>query len=197
MDFFQDNQIIDVLAFLLPGFVAAWIFYGLTSYHKPSQFERVIQALIFTLIIYALAYSCNILWHFPRGGYWILSLVISIIIGIGSAFFVNSDFLHACLRMLRVTKESSVPTEWSGAFGYKETKVTLEFFDQRRLSGFIELRPSDPKNGHFLIVYPAWVTEKGEIRVENVEKMLISVADVRWVEFVEPYVEEIKNGDKT
>jgi len=45
------QQVIALLQYLLPGFLAAWIFYGLTSYAKPSNFERVIQALIFTLFI--------------------------------------------------------------------------------------------------------------------------------------------------
>ena len=42
---------IDVLVFLLPGFVAASIFYSLTSHPKPEIFDRVIQALVFTVIV--------------------------------------------------------------------------------------------------------------------------------------------------
>lgn len=42
-----------LFAYLLPGFVTAWVIYGLTSQTKPSQFERVVQALIFTFIIQA------------------------------------------------------------------------------------------------------------------------------------------------
>ena len=45
------KQVIDVITYLLPGFVAAWIFYGLTAFSIPSQFERVVQALIFTVFI--------------------------------------------------------------------------------------------------------------------------------------------------
>ncbi|SUP44184.1 Uncharacterised protein [Vibrio furnissii] len=48
------NDIITLLQYLLPGFVAAWMFYSLTSYPKPSQFERVVQALIFTIFIQAI-----------------------------------------------------------------------------------------------------------------------------------------------
>ena len=45
------DNFLAVIAFLLPGFITAWIFYGLTSHPKPSQFERTIQALIFTFIV--------------------------------------------------------------------------------------------------------------------------------------------------
>ena len=36
---------------LLPGFIAAGVFYTLTAHPKSSEFERLIQSLIFTSII--------------------------------------------------------------------------------------------------------------------------------------------------
>jgi len=51
MDSISQN-VVTILQYLLRGFLVAWVFYGFTSYPKP-QFERVIQALIFTLIIQA------------------------------------------------------------------------------------------------------------------------------------------------
>ena len=44
------SEVVGVLTFLLPGFVAAAIFYSLTSHPRPGAFDRVIQALIFTVI---------------------------------------------------------------------------------------------------------------------------------------------------
>lgn len=43
-----------LLTFLLPGFLSAWIFYGLTSHPKPTQFERTVEALVFTFVVQAL-----------------------------------------------------------------------------------------------------------------------------------------------
>ena len=48
------NNTIEVLYFLVPGFIAAAVYYGLTSAAKPNTFERLIQALIFTIIVQAL-----------------------------------------------------------------------------------------------------------------------------------------------
>ena len=48
------NNTIEVLNFLVPGFVAAAVYFGLTSAPKPNTFERLIQALIFTIIVQAL-----------------------------------------------------------------------------------------------------------------------------------------------
>jgi len=44
------SEAVAILAFLLPGFVAAAIFYSLTSYPRPGAFERIVSALIFTAI---------------------------------------------------------------------------------------------------------------------------------------------------
>lgn len=48
------TELFNILKFLLPGFLAAWVFHAFTSYPKPSQFERVVQALIFTVFIQGL-----------------------------------------------------------------------------------------------------------------------------------------------
>ena len=45
------GDIVSVIYYLLPGFVAAWVFYGLTAHPKASPFERVVQALIFTVVV--------------------------------------------------------------------------------------------------------------------------------------------------
>ncbi len=45
------KDFVALLQYLLPGFVTAWVFYSFTSFPKPSQFERVVQALIFTIFI--------------------------------------------------------------------------------------------------------------------------------------------------
>ena len=50
------KEVVALLTFLMPGFLVAWVFYGLTSHAKPVQFERVIQALIFTLGVKAVVF---------------------------------------------------------------------------------------------------------------------------------------------
>ncbi len=48
------KDILALLMQLMPGFLTAWVVYGLTTYTKPSQFERVVQALIYSYIVSAL-----------------------------------------------------------------------------------------------------------------------------------------------
>ena len=50
------TDVVSLLQYLLPGFLVAWVLYGLTPHQKPSQFERVVQALIFTLAVRVLVF---------------------------------------------------------------------------------------------------------------------------------------------
>ena len=43
------KEVIPLLQYLIPGFLAAWIFYSLTAFKRPDTFGQIVQALIFTL----------------------------------------------------------------------------------------------------------------------------------------------------
>ena len=46
-----DSAAFEVLKLLAPGFIAAWVLYGLTADRDWSDLQRVIQALIFSIFI--------------------------------------------------------------------------------------------------------------------------------------------------
>lgn len=190
------SELISILEFLLPGFVAAWLFYCLTSYAKPSQFERVIQALIFTLFIrgavVTLEYACLWIGNFWQVGQWtdssslVLSIITAITFGLVFSYFANNDKIHGCLRSKKLTRETSFPSEWFGTFLKNVTYVVLHMHDERRIYGWPIEWPSEPTKGHFVIADPSWLLEDGsEARIVGVANILIDVTDVKWVEFIE------------
>ena len=96
------KEIIGIIYQLLPGFIVAWIVYGLTSYLKPSSFERIVQALIFTVLVRALLiiskisifavgrkYSLGV-WNSDIEFVW--STAIAISSGLFITWCVNNDF---------------------------------------------------------------------------------------------------------
>jgi putative effector of murein hydrolase LrgA (UPF0299 family) len=190
------NDLISILQFLLPGFIAGWVFYSLTSYSKPSQFERVIQALIFTLFIQAFVGVIEYL-VVKVGQYWsfiswselsglVASVLTALIFGVVFSYFANNDKIHDYLRAKKITRETSFTSEWFGTFVQNITFVVLHFEDERRLYGWPIEWPSEPSNGHFLIADPSWLGVDGEEkRITGVKNMLINVKDVKWVEFLE------------
>ena len=182
-------DVIVILQYLLPGFIAAGIFHSLTSHPKQSQFERVVQALIFTFIIQILVLATkkfNPLWilYFTNSSL-LISFIISIIFGLLLSFFANNDCLNKTLRKLRVTQETSFASEWFSAFSGNTACVILNLKDGRRIYGFPEEWPSNANSGHILLKSESWLGERNEeIDLKNLETVLIDVCNVEFVEFM-------------
>lgn len=189
------KDVVALLQYLLPGLLTAWIFYGLTSFPKPSQFERVVQALIFTLFIQFIVGMLGRLYEWAGQYYsfgawddaakvqW--SIAVAVLLGVIISYFANSDRLHKFLRDRNITKQTSWASEWHGVFHKNVTFILLHLKDERRLYGWPIEWPSDPTKGHFLISQPGWQLDDGEVhQLEGVENILIDVADVKWVEFM-------------
>lgn len=187
-------SIIELLRFLLPGFLSAWVFYGFTSFEKPSQFERVVQALIFTLAIEVLVHASkvvflNVSWVWGNSYDLFASFIFALLLGFLFAYFANNDWIHGRLRQLRISGESSYPSEWYGAFYSNPSYIVLHFADGRRLFGWPSEWPSSPESGHFLVENASWLDEDGnEEPLTDVSFMLISAQDVHLVEFVKSKV---------
>ena len=55
------SEIVSVFIFLLPGFVAATVFYAFTAHPKPNEFGQVVHALAFTMVGQLIAGSIQLL----------------------------------------------------------------------------------------------------------------------------------------
>lgn len=182
--------------YLLPGFIAAWIYYALTSHPKPPQFERVIQALIFTFIISTIAVPIQFLLIWI-GNNWAAilpwneaterttSLVIAILLGGIAAFISNTDSLHKSFRKFKLTTRTSHPSEWYYILSKKVTFIILHLQDGRRLYGWPKEWPITSDEGQFYIMVPAWINEDGDqIDLPELDGILIRARDVQWIEFI-------------
>ena len=191
------QEVVTLLRYLLPGFLAAWAYYGLTSFELPSQFERVVQALIFTLLVQPLVYAakaaCLFAGQYVALGFWTdssaltASVAFAFILGATFAAFANNDRFHALMRRLKITKETSYPSEWYGAFCNNVTYVVLHLKDQNRIYGWPREWPSQPGVGHFVLEQSSWLDDENkEIPMANVASVLIPADAVTLVEFMNP-----------
>lgn len=182
------NDVIDVLRFLLPGFIAATVFYSLTSHPKPDAFNRVIVALIFTVIGQAITEILVAVWSQLKGWELALTVLAAIVLGLGVGLASNSDLAHGILRRLKITRETSYPSEWYSSFSrHSYCYVVLHLEGERRLYGWPEEWPSHPDQGHFRISEAEWLLDAEEepIPTTGVSAILIPVGEVKMVEFLE------------
>ena len=188
------NDVIGVLVFLLPGFVAAAVFYSLTSYPKPNEFGQVVQALVFTIIGQLITWTIHQLVY--PGTPWpielesIISVVSAVTVALIAVYVSNSDIIHSLLRKFGLTKETSYLSEWYSSFAQNtDCYVILNLRDERRLFGWPDEWPSRPREGHFRLIDAVWLfeDEDGNQSRAGAEmySIVVPVELVETVEFIE------------
>jgi hypothetical protein len=201
------KEVATLLFELFPGFVAARILYGLSSYPKPSQFERLAQALVLSFIVRVLAipeqsilirigkYHAITVWD---GDSQLLAATITgVAIGLFGSYFAQNDWLYSLARKLKLTTRTAYPSEWFGAFNRTPRFVVLHLKDTRRILGWPLQWPSDSAIGHFELVKSSWLptaaaqgqdaggNDRGAAVSTGVNAILVPVAEVTFVEFLE------------
>ena len=193
------SEFVAILTFLLPGLVASAIFHSLTAHPKPSEFDRIVQALIFTTIVQAIVKGIPLvgslagaepLW--TEDSEVAVAVVLAVIVALVAVYASNHDTLHGFLRWIRLTKETSYPSEWYSAFARNsDCYVVLHLKGERRLYGWPEEWPSRPDEGHFRIAEAEWLIEDESLPIIGVSMVLVPGEEVEMVEFLEIDASEI------
>ena len=188
--------IIDVLTFLLPGFVSAAIFHSLTPAPRPIPFERVVQALIFTIFIQVGTSGVETgltwigpwfwsigVWSEQTGIAW--SLALAVLLGVVIAWIANTDQLHSRLRKLGITRQTSFSSEWYGALSQSRGYLVLHLTGARRLYGWAVAWPDTPEHGSFVMAEAEWLVDGKSVKLEGVARIVIRAQDVEMVELMQ------------
>ena len=196
MDGIPSSEIVKVIYALLPGFVAAGLFYLFTAYDRLSPFERTVQALIFTGIVQIVVLGFRELMFLlsPRYclGEWTenvsftTSVVFAVFLGLFISVLANSNWFYPLLQKLRVTKNTSYPSEWFSALTENQRYVVLHLTGSRRILGWPYEWPNHCDSGHFVLTNANWLSDENDAPPPaNVHLILIPAKDVEMVEFLE------------
>jgi hypothetical protein len=187
------SELINLFSFLLPGFITSFLFYALTAFPKKSEFEAVVIALIYTVVINLIVTLLGLiplpLTTWPELSQKLLPIPLALVLGFLWAHFYNKDKLHKLLRKLKITNQTSYPSEWYGVFSETQTYVILNLKDSRRILGWPMEWPASPKQGHFVLEDAEWLItgENGgttRVPLTTVDKIVIDTNNVDIVEFV-------------
>ena len=201
----MSSELVNVLIFLLPGFLTAAIFHSLTPYRKPEAFERIVSALVFTILIqfttlivrYFISKAIelpDLLFQIPIE--IVFALPIAVTLGLLFSWLSNNDIPHRNLRnlpWLHITTETSYPSEWHSMFVKHGSKAAIILYlkQDHNLYGRLIEYPKDPKNGYFRITEAVWVTNEGEsIPLEiDADAVLVPAAEVKMLALA-PMIED-------
>lgn len=191
---FSNLDFVAIVNQLLPGFLTASIVYSFTAHPKPTPFERVVQALIYTVLIqpfaFAVKWSCLFVGsNYGAIGTWsnegsvAASACLAILFGFILVICFNNNLPHALLWEF-VTKRTTAPSEWFNTFNTNKSYVYLHLKGGRRLYGWPQEWPDSSTAGHFAMANPEWILDTNErVPLYLVSVMLIRAKDVQMVEF--------------
>jgi hypothetical protein len=198
------QEALSLLIFLLPGFLSMAIIDMLTPGRKRDNLQRIINALIFSLLIYAIYFLIfdnypitpikkniqpdkDILINLPRLNLGIL-IVISLAIPLIMGYLIRKDLHMKFLRWLKVTDRTSRSNVWFDVFTDKKSYVIVNFQDGRRLFGWPEYFSDDPRDQTIFLCHASWIKEDGQTVVLDNKGILVTPNEpIDTIEFV--YVE--------
>ena len=215
-----------LVQYVFAGLVASWVFYGLTPYKRPTPFDRVAQALVYTVVIQlsaqgvaAVADAEKLADSLP------LVLLLSVLLGFFLAVAANNNWPHKWLVrfppewldrvppggkwmewLWKITSQSTHDNNLSRAMETRKGEyIVLVLKNGRRIYGWPESWPDHPDEDFFLLIAYEWLPGPGDdadaVAAAN-EKIhpngaiLIAAKDVDVIEFI-PNEETIPNKEPT
>lgn len=191
-------EVLAVLVILLPGFVAARVVQSLADRNKQSDFDKVVEALVYSFVIYAIysfwGYGLPIEWSAFKDSAgadrYLVNLHSKELLGIGGisicialllAAAENHDFSGRLFRFLRITRHTARPSIWSDTFHEYQGFAQVELKDGRHVVGWVLRYSGDPKQPSLFLSRAHWVDPSGNIDIPGKGILLTKATGIRYV----------------
>ncbi|MBC8357337.1 MAG: hypothetical protein H8E54_00105 [Candidatus Aminicenantes bacterium] len=190
-------QALQILIFLIPGFISAVILDTLVVRMKKKELGKIIEALIFSMIIYTIYSSISgkspislskieestTLVYDSKSFLWLalLSLFIPLVL----SFLITNDLHMKLARKLRITRKTARASVWFDVFSDLDKHIIINFENDRRIYGWPMYYSTKPENPYIFLFRPAWIQE-GKFVDLNIEGILITPEQkIESIEFLE------------
>ncbi len=179
-------QALQILIFLIPGFIASAVLNALVVRKDKNEFGRIVEALVFTLIIFTI-YSLfsdkspvalstvgdNMTYSYDSHAFLYL-VAISVILPVVMSFLVTHDLHMRLSRKLHISKKTARTSVWVDVFYDLDNYVIVNFKDGRRIYGWPTYFSTDPDQQYVFLSNAAWIEETEFKPLEGAEGILIT-----------------------
>jgi hypothetical protein len=193
-------EALSILVFLIPGLISSVILDSIVVRPEKSKWDTVSDALIFSLITYAIIFVWTDIWpvtlspkevagqvtysvNFNSGVMWqVLGLSLVLPIALGAS--ITHDLHMWALRKLQITKLTARHNIWLDVFsnhGKRLVAVNLE--DGRRVIGWPMHYSDNIENQSLYLKQAAWVHSGGEY--ERIPGHGLFIAKSDYIETIE------------
>lgn len=161
-------EALQILIFLIPGFVASKVKNVLLSTEVEKEFDKIIEALIFSLVIYTfyslLSGKSPVSFDKEKtilsyDGYsllllGLLSIAVPCVLGL---LETNKWFLNLA-RKIRISSDKARSDVWFDSLGdVGEKGVIINLEGGKRIHGWVGYYSNTPEDAYIYLHDPAWV----------------------------------------
>ena len=195
---------LEIFLILLPGFAAAYLVQQLATRRNQSDLERIIEALLFSFVIYVCFIMANhgqLPFHVQKGSdtnsdsiVWSPSSVgilaaITFGFGLFAVIYINNDW-NRVFRKLHLTERTTRNSIWTDIFeseAGREQVVQVELSGGRSVLGVLLYYSDDPDESSVFVTRAAWVTSDGEkIPIPGQGILLTKESGIRSISLLDP-----------
>lgn len=180
-------QALQLLLFLIPGFISATILNALVVRRDKKELESIVEALIFSMFIYTLHSAISgqspvtidqteatISYSYSYESWSLLWLIVlSVLTPLGLSFLITNDWHMKLARRLRISKRTARSSVWFDVFYDIKRSVIINLENGRRIFGWPLYYSDEPEKPYIFLHKPAWI--EGEEFIDlDVEGILIT-----------------------
>lgn len=192
-------EALGILLVLLPGFTCAYVTQFVAVRQKQSDFDKVVEALLFALLLYLgtlpfFHFSLPSSWAVSAGGeiqvrihYRQLLTLFLASVGLGLAYAanLNHDWALRLLRKCRITERTSRTAVWHDVFQETGGWIQVELKDGKKALGWVRYYSDDIEDRSLFLESASWINEAGEERpIEGPGLFLTRDAEIEAVLFL-------------
>jgi hypothetical protein len=203
-----------LLLVLLPGFLCAYTVQSLAVRRKQTEVDKVVEALIFSLILYLatlpwFGYTLPISWHEAsqnsnsflislRWGQLCVLTLASILLGVIYAANINHDWLLRLFRLIRVTERTARSTIWNDVFHQIGGWVQVGLSEGAAVRGWLAFYSDEAEDSSLFLERAAWVGENGAIsNIDGPGILITKEVSIKYIVFLRSREETITDAKST
>lgn len=189
-----------ILAILLPGFVSSTILDSVVVRKPKDSLPRIIEALVFSFLIYAIlvallgvpafevpgsSQDLSRVVDLPTNRVFVIgALVLSVVLPLVMGFLLTTDLHMRLLRWCRISNKTARETTWLDVFSEQRRYVIVNLTGKRRVFGWPQYYSNDRDEGLLYLFNPAWVNEDGTYTKLNIHGLFLVESDsIETIEF--------------
>lgn len=172
------TEAVGVLLLLLPGFSSTYLVQRLSVRPKQTELDKVIEALLFSLVLYLVAspfssYSFPLSWqeqitegieqHTIHLNWTYLAILAASAFALGILYSasLNRDWPLRLLRKWGITQRTARNSIWIDAFqDISSSFVLVQLSRDRSIIGYLRYYSDEPEDGSLFLEDAAWIVDE-------------------------------------